>query len=244
MLQQVELVEADFHGEGPEWSAHAGSTLRGNFDLLGLTRPDVLAEVHRAYLRAGADILTTNTFSATSVAQTDYGTQDLVHAMNVAAARVAREVADEVQAEDGRARWVAGSLGPTNRTASLSPDVERPEFRAITYDQLREAYAEQAAALLEGGVDLLLVETVFDTLNAKAALHAIGDAPEAARCRSCSRAPSPTPPAAPSPARPPRRSRSPPSTPTSSRSASTARSAPRRCARTCASSAVPRCRGS
>ncbi|MFK5647206.1 methionine synthase [Ornithinimicrobium sp. LYQ121] len=175
MLQQVELVEADFHGDGPQWSAHAGTALKGNFDLLGLTRPDVIGEVHRAYLRAGADILTTNTFSATSIAQADYGTQGLVHDINVAAARVARQVADEVQAEDGRPRWVAGSLGPTNRTASLSPDVERPEFRAISYDQLRQAYAEQVAALLVGGVDLLLVETVFDTLNAKAALHAIAD---------------------------------------------------------------------
>ncbi len=175
MLQQVPLTEDDFHGAGPAWAAHAGTTLRGNFDLLGLTRPDVLAEVHRSYLRAGADILTTNTFSATTVAQADYGTQDLVPDMNAAAARVARRVADEVQAEDGRPRWVAGSLGPTNRTASLSPDVERPEFRSITYDQLREAYGEQAAALLDGGVDLLLVETVFDTLNAKAALHAIAD---------------------------------------------------------------------
>ncbi|MGD8202066.1 methionine synthase [Ornithinimicrobium sp. W1679] len=178
MLQQVELGEADFHGKGPGWSAHAGTALRGNFDLLGLTRPDVVAEVHRAYLRAGADILTTNTFSATSIAQTDYGTQELVHDVNVAAARVARRAADEVAAEDGRPRFVAGSLGPTNRTASLSPDVERPEVRAITYDQLRAAYAEQAAALLEGGVDLLMVETVFDTLNAKAALHAIADVQE------------------------------------------------------------------
>ena len=175
MLQQVTLVESDFHGAGPEWAAHAGTALKGDFDLLSLTRPDVVGEVHRAYLHAGADILTTNTFSATSVAQADYGTQDLVPAMNRAAARLARQVADEVAAQDGRPRWVAGSLGPTNRTASLSPDVERPEFRAISYEQLRAAYAEQAAALLEGGADLLLVETVFDTLNAKAALHAIAD---------------------------------------------------------------------
>ncbi|GGK77181.1 methionine synthase [Ornithinimicrobium pekingense] len=183
MLQQVELVEEDFHGEGPAWAAHADTALRGNFDLLGLTRPDVLASVHRAYLEAGADILTTNTFSATAIAQADYGTQGLVHDINVAAARVARQVADEVAAATGRPRWVAGSVGPTNRTASLSPDVERPEHRSVTYEQLREAYAEQVAALLEGGVDLLLVETVFDTLNAKAALHAIGDV-QAARAGS------------------------------------------------------------
>ncbi|GAA1165647.1 methionine synthase [Ornithinimicrobium humiphilum] len=175
MLQQVELHEEDFHGVGPGWEKHRDTALKGNFDLLALTRPEVLADVHRAYLEAGADILTTNTFSATAVAQADYGTQDLVPAMNVAAARVARQVADEVAAATGRPRFVAGSLGPTNRTASLSPDVERPEHRTITYDQLRQAYAEQAAALLEGGVDLLLVETVFDTLNAKAALHAIND---------------------------------------------------------------------
>ena len=175
MLQQEGLIEEDFHGSGPAWAEHEGTALRGNFDLLGLTRPEVIAGVHRAYLEAGADILTTNSFSATSIAQADYGTQGLVREMNVAAARVAREVADEVAAATGRPRWVAGSLGPTNRTASLSPDVERPELRTVTYDQLREAYAEQADALLEGGADLLLVETVFDTLNAKAALHAIAD---------------------------------------------------------------------
>ena len=175
MLQQVGLVEEDFHGTGPEWAQHADTPLKGNFDLLGLTRPEVIEQVHRAYADAGADILTTNSFSATSIAQADYGTQGLVREMNVAAAAAARRAADGATAADGRPRWVAGSLGPTNRTASLSPDVERPEFRAVTYEQLREAYAEQAAALLEGGVDLLMVETVFDTLNAKAALHAIAD---------------------------------------------------------------------
>ena len=175
MLQRVELTEEDFHGTGPEWAAHEGTALKGNFDLLGLTRPDVIGAVHRAYAEAGADILTTNSFSATAIAQADYGTEGLVHDLNVAAARVARQAADEVTAVDGRPRWVAGSLGPTNRTASLSPDVERPEFRAVSYDQLREAYAAQVTGLLEGGVDLLMVETVFDTLNAKAALHAIAD---------------------------------------------------------------------
>ncbi|AXH96191.1 methionine synthase [Ornithinimicrobium avium] len=189
MLQQVELVEADFHGSGPAWEAHEGTALKGNFDLLGLTRPDVVADVHRAYLRAGADILTTNTFSSTSVAQADYGTQGLVRDVNVAAARLARQVADEVQAQDGRPRFVAGSVGPTNRTASLSPDVGRPEHRTITYDQLRGAYTEQAAALLEGGADLILVETVFDTLNAKAALHAVADVQADREARGMPRVP-------------------------------------------------------
>lgn len=193
MLQQVGLEENDFHGTGPEWAAHEGTALKGNFDLLGLTRPDVIERVHLDYALAGADILTTNTFSATRIAQADYGTDDpaLVREMNIAAAQAARRAADEAQAGDGRPRWVAGSLGPTNRTASLSPDVERPEFRAITYDQLREAYAEQAAALLEGGVDLLLVETVFDTLNAKAALHAIAEVQEQRTASGAATAPVP-----------------------------------------------------
>ncbi|MFX0538833.1 methionine synthase [Ornithinimicrobium sp. Y1847] len=179
MLQQVELVEEDFHGEGEGWAQLADRSLKGNFDLLGITRPDVIGQVHRAYLEAGADILTTNSFSATSIAQADYAAEHLVREINLAAARVARQVADEVEQETGRPRYVAGSLGPTNRTASLSPDVERPELRTVTYDQLRAAYAEQAQALLDGGADLLLVETVFDTLNAKAALHAIADVQQA-----------------------------------------------------------------
>ncbi|MDO5663375.1 MAG: homocysteine S-methyltransferase family protein, partial [Brachybacterium sp.] len=175
MLQRVGLTEKDFHGTGEGWEPHTATALKGNFDLLGLTRPEVIEGVHRAYADAGADILTTNTFSATCIAQEDYGTQDLVREMNLAGVRAARAAADAAEAIDGRRRWVAGSLGPTNRTASLSPDVERPEYRAVTYEQLRAAYAEQAEALLEGGVDLLMVETVFDTLNAKAALHAIAD---------------------------------------------------------------------
>ncbi|WP_298890738.1 methionine synthase [uncultured Serinicoccus sp.] len=177
LLQQQGLEEEDFHGpaQDPAWEPLREVTLRGNFDLLALTRPDVLAQVHRSYLEAGADLLTTNTFTSTTIAQADYDAGHLAHAMNVASARVARAVADEVEAETGQPRWVVGTLGPTNRTASLSPDVERPEFRAITYDQLREAYAEQVDGLLEGGADVLMVETVFDTLNAKAALHAVGD---------------------------------------------------------------------
>ena len=168
MLQQVDLTEDDFRFEG----AQAGRSYRGNFDLLALTRPDIITDVHRQYFAAGADIATTNTFTATSIAQADYGTQALVVQINRAAAALAREAADEYAARDGLPRWVAGSMGPTNRTATLSPDVERPEFRAVTYQQLHDAYAEQARALLEGGADLLLIETVFDTLNAKAALRA------------------------------------------------------------------------
>ncbi|WP_109471715.1 methionine synthase [Ornithinimicrobium cavernae] len=168
LLQQAGLTEDDFRFEG----ADPGRSYRGNFDLLQLTRPDVIRDVHQQYLEAGADITTTNTFTSTSIAQADYGTQSLVPELNRAAARLAREVADEYAARDGRPRWVAGAMGPTNRTASLSPDVERPEFRAVTYTELHEAYAEQARALLEGGADLLLIETVFDTLNAKAALRA------------------------------------------------------------------------
>ncbi|MGB3857713.1 MAG: methionine synthase [Ornithinimicrobium sp.] len=171
MMQQIELVEADFRPE----DADPERTYAGNFDLLQLVRPDVVAGVHRAYFEAGADISSTNTFSSTSIAQADYATSHLVPAINEAAARIGRQVADEFEAADGRPRFIAGAIGPTNRTASLSPDVERPEYRAITYAQLREAYAEQAAALLAGGADILMVETVFDTLNAKAALHAIND---------------------------------------------------------------------
>ncbi len=173
MLQQVELTEEDFHRPDWDWACDRG--LRGDFDLLQLTRPHVIADVHRAYLAAGADITSTNTFSGTTIAQADYGCEHLVPQINQAAARIAREVADEFEAADGRPRFVAGAIGPTNRTASMSPDVERPEYRAVTYAQLREAYAVQARGLLDGGADILLVETVFDTLNAKAALHAISD---------------------------------------------------------------------
>ncbi|MCK6210162.1 methionine synthase [Georgenia sp. EYE_87] len=171
LLQQAGLEDADFRFEG----ADPGRAYTGDFDLLALTRPDVLREVHRSYFAAGADIATTNTFTATTIAQADYGTEHLVGEINRRAAALAREVADELTAADGRPRWVAGAMGPTNRTASLSPDVDRPEYRAVTYEDLRAAYAEQARALLDGGADLILVETVFDTLNAKAALHAVDD---------------------------------------------------------------------
>ena len=172
MLQRADLTEDDFRFDG----ADPDRSYRGNFDLLQLTRPDVIAGVHAAYVEAGADIASTNTFNSNAISQADYGTQALVREMNLAAARIAREVVDAAAARDGRRRWVAGSVGPTNRTASLSPDVERPGFRAITFSQLAEAYTEQVVALLEGGVDLVLIETVFDTLNAKAALFACEEA--------------------------------------------------------------------
>jgi 5-methyltetrahydrofolate--homocysteine methyltransferase len=171
MLQSHDLAEEDYRGD--RFRDHPG-TLAGNHDLLSLTRPDVIEGIHRAYLDAGADIVETNTFTATRIAQADYGTEDAVHEMNVAAARAARRAVDAVEAADpGRPRFVCGILGPTNRTASLSPRVEDPGFRAVTFAELAEAYAEQARGLLEGGVDLLMVETIFDTLNAKAALFAL-----------------------------------------------------------------------
>jgi len=170
MIQRHELGEDDFRGE--RFRAHARS-LKGDSDVLVLTRPDVIAGIHRAYLEAGADIVETNTFTATRIAQAEYGLEDAVRDLNLAAVRLARGVADEVAAQDGRTRWVAGILGPMNRMTSLSPDVSDPGFRAVTFEDLRAAYAEQVEALLDGGADLLMVETVFDTLNCKAALFAI-----------------------------------------------------------------------
>ncbi len=168
MLQRANLTEADFRLP----DADPLRMYRGNFDLLQLTRPDIIREVHRAYFEAGADIASTNTFNSTTISQADYGTERLARTMNEAGARLAREVADEFEARDGRPRWVAGAVGPTNRTATLSPDVERPEFRNVTFDGLAEAYGEAIEGLMVGGADLLLIETVFDTLNAKAALFA------------------------------------------------------------------------
>jgi 5-methyltetrahydrofolate--homocysteine methyltransferase len=171
MIQTYGLTEEDFRGE--RFARHA-RPLQGDNDVLSLTRPDVINAIHRAYLDAGADIIETNTFNATVVSQADYGLQGAVRDINLAAARIARRAADHATARTPeRPRWVAGSIGPTNRTASLSPDVNRPGFRSITFDELAAAYAEQAEALLDGGVDLLLVETVFDTLNCKAALFAV-----------------------------------------------------------------------
>ena len=171
MIQSYGLDEADYRGD--RFAAHA-TPLKGDNDLLSITRPDVIEAIHRANLDAGADILETNTFNASAISQADYGMTGAVRDMNLAAARIARRVADEVTARTPRKpRFVAGSLGPTNRTASISPDVNNPGFRTVTFDELAAAYAEQTDALIEGGVDLLLVETVFDTLNGKAALFGI-----------------------------------------------------------------------
>ncbi len=171
MIQQYKLSEEDYRGERFKDYPH---DLKGNNDLLSITQPDIIKEIHASYFEAGADIAETNTFSSTTVAMADYRMEDIVYELNVAAARLAREVADEFTArEPEKPRFVAGSLGPTNKTASISPDVNNPGYRAISFDDLVAAYFEQAKALMEGGSDMLLVETVFDTLNAKAALFAI-----------------------------------------------------------------------
>jgi len=170
MIQSLNLSEADFHGQ--RYGSH-GCSLEGANDVLALTRPDALRSIHRAYLDAGADIIETNTFNAQRVSLADYQLEEEAFEINRASAALAREVADQVAVETGIPRWVAGALGPTNRTASLSPDVNDPGYRGITFDELARAYREQAEGLLAGGVDLLLVETVFDTLNAKACLWAL-----------------------------------------------------------------------
>jgi 5-methyltetrahydrofolate--homocysteine methyltransferase len=173
MIQREKLDEEGFRGERFRDWAH---DLKGNNDLLVLTQPGIVVDIHGAYLAAGADIVETNTFSSTAIAQADYGMEALAREMNREAARLARVAADAATAADpSRPRWVAGALGPTNRTASISPDVNDPAARNVTYDELRVAYREAAEGLLEGGADLLLVETVFDTLNAKAALFAIDE---------------------------------------------------------------------
>lgn len=173
MIQRHSLEEEDFRGNRFKDHSHP---LKGNNDLLSLTRPDLIKEIHSLYFDAGADIAETNTFSSTQIAQADYALESAVYDLNVASARLAREAADEFTAKQPKKpRFVAGSIGPTNRTASLSPDVNDPGFRAVTFDQLKDNYSEQVKALMEGGVDILLVETVFDTLNAKAALFAIDE---------------------------------------------------------------------
>src|SRR5208337_809601 len=173
MIQQHKFGEADFRGERfADWPRD----LRGNNDLLSLTQPQAIRAIHLAYFEAGADIAETNTFSSTRIAQADYGMEAIVADLNFASARLAREAADAAKQKDGVRRFVAGALGPTNRTASISPDVNNPGFRAVSFDDLAEAYAEAAVALIEGGADILIVETIFDTLNAKAALAGIGDA--------------------------------------------------------------------
>ncbi|UUX48406.1 homocysteine S-methyltransferase family protein [Nisaea acidiphila] len=176
MIQGYGLDEAGYRGERLKDHSH---DLRGNNDILNLTRPDIVEEIHRAYFEAGADIVETNTFSATSIAQADYEAEHLVTEINVEGARLARLAADKVQEENpGRICFVAGALGPTNRTASISPDVNDPAFRNVTFDTLVASYKEAARGLVEGGADLLLVETIFDTLNAKAALFAIDELEE------------------------------------------------------------------
>ncbi len=171
MIQRYELTEEDFRGE--VFKDHA-FPLKGNNDLLSITRPDIIKEIHRQYFEAGADMVETNTFSGTTIAQADYHLEHAVYDINFQSAKIAREVADEITAkEPHKPRFVAGAIGPTNRTCSLSPDVNDPGFRAVTFDELVTAYYDQAKALIEGGVDVLLIETVFDTLNAKAALFAV-----------------------------------------------------------------------
>ena len=170
MIQGHALSEEQFRGERfAAWR----SDLRGNNDLLSITQPNIIAAIHREYLLAGADVISTNTFNSSAVSQADYGMQSLVGELNLTAARLARRVADEVTAETGKQRFVAGALGPTSRTASLSPDVNDPGFRNISFDELAAGYSQAVRALIEGGVDIILIETVFDTLNAKAALFAV-----------------------------------------------------------------------
>lgn len=176
MLQRYKFTEEDFRGERfKDWK----HPLQGNNDLLSLTQPEAIADVHRKYFDAGADIVETNTFSSTTIAMADYYMESLVYELNYESARIAKMVADEfTEREPNKPRFVAGSIGPTNKTASMSPDVNDPGYRAISFDELRIAYKLQVEALLDGGSDLLLVETIFDTLNAKAALFAIEEVKE------------------------------------------------------------------
>lgn len=176
MLQRYGFQEEDYRGDRfKDWKA----PVKGNNDLLSLTQPQAIEEVHRQYLEAGADIIETNTFSGTTIAMADYHMEELVYELNYESAKIARKVCDKFTTQNpDKPRFVAGSIGPTNKTASLSPDVNDPGFRAITFDELRIAYKQQAEALLDGGSDILLVETIFDTLNAKAALFALDEISE------------------------------------------------------------------
>ena len=173
MIQCHKLSEDDYRGDRFKDNINL---LKGNNDLLSLTKPDIIRDIHVQYFEAGADIAETNTFSSTSVAQSDYGLEHLVYEINFESAKIAKEVADKfTKSQPEKPRFVAGSIGPTNKTTSLSPDVNDPGFRAISFDQLKQAYREQVEGLVDGGVDILLVETIFDTLNAKAALFAIDE---------------------------------------------------------------------
>ena len=167
-IQERKLTEADYAG-----SLGLPADQKGNNDILALTRPDVICDITRAYLDAGSDVISTNTFSANRISQADYAAEGLVADINIASGKIARALADEYAAKDGRPRFVAGAIGPTNKTLSLSPDVEDPGYREIDFDELVAVYKDQAAALVEGGVDFILIETVFDTLNAKAGIMAV-----------------------------------------------------------------------
>ncbi|MEM7162447.1 MAG: homocysteine S-methyltransferase family protein [Bacteroidota bacterium] len=169
MIQEHSLSEEDFRGDRFQDHSHP---LKGNNDILCITKPEIIEEIHLKFLEAGADIIETNTFSGTSVAQADYAMEEIVYELNKKAAEIAKRAAEKKSSPE-KPRWVAGALGPTNKTASLSPDVNDPGYRAITFNELVEAYAEQTRGLIDGGADLLLVETIFDTLNAKAAFFAI-----------------------------------------------------------------------
>ena len=172
LIQNYRLDEAGYRGQRfQDW----GQAVKGNNDLLNLTRPDIIEDIHRQYLQAGADVIETNTFNAQVISMADYGMESLVREINIEGARIAKKAAEAFSSPE-KPRFVAGAIGPTNRTLSLSPDVNRPAFRNITFDELAEAYKSQAEALMEGGVDVLLIETVFDTLNAKAALYAVQEA--------------------------------------------------------------------
>ena len=166
-IQDRKLSEEDYAGD-----LGLKADQKGNNDILALTRPDVIRDITRSYLDAGSDVISTNTFSANRISQADYAAEELVAAINIESGKIARSLADEYEARDGRPRFVAGAIGPTNKTLSLSPDVEDPGFREIDFDELTAVYKEQAAALMEGGCDFILIETVFDTLNAKAGIMA------------------------------------------------------------------------
>ncbi|MBV7258101.1 homocysteine S-methyltransferase family protein [Erythrobacter crassostreae] len=167
-IQERKLTEEDYAGD-----LGLKADQKGNNDILALTRPDVIKDITRAYLDAGSDVVSTNTFSANRISQADYAAENQVAAINIASGKIARALADEYEAKDGKPRFVAGAIGPTNKTLSLSPDVEDPGFREIDFDELTAVYKEQAAALIEGGCDFILIETVFDTLNAKAGIMAV-----------------------------------------------------------------------
>src|SRR6188474_3140683 len=171
MIQRHKLEEADYRGERfKDWH----TDVKGNNDLLSITQPAIIEGIHKQYLEAGADIIETNTFSSTVIAQADYDMQEVAYQMNIASARCARNAADEYTAKDpSKPRFVAGAIGPMNKTLSLSPDVNNPGYRALTFDEVVDAYYEQVTGLVDGGADLLLIETIFDTLNAKAAIYAI-----------------------------------------------------------------------